>query len=96
MKELEESLKRISDQVAELTEIAKRTEKSGRSFAYMESFKRVEDGILDAIHTATEGQIESLIKYRQFVYYDEYNDEETLMNEIKTRRRNAKLNDIGI
>jgi hypothetical protein len=96
MEELVESLKRASDRMSEILDIEKRAKHTGRDTFFMETHKRIEDGILDSIHTASEEQIDRLVRYRKWVYYYEYEDSSLLENEIKARLRNNKLNEIGI
>lgn len=57
--------------------------------------KKIEDGILDSIHNANNYQLNVLLNngYR-FSYYTELNDMSKLKNEIQSRIRNNKLEQI--
>lgn len=96
MGELKDSLRRAADRMSEMLDIVKRSKHTGRDEFFMETHKRIEDGILDNIHTASEEQIWLLVRYRKWVYYYEYEDSNLLENEIKARLRNNKLKEIGI
>ena len=96
MGELEDSLRMAADRMSELLDLVKRVKHTGHDVLFMETHKRIEDGILDSIHTASEEQIGLLVRYRKWVYYYEYEDSSLLENEIKARLRNNKLKEIGI
>lgn len=96
MKELEKLLNQLTCRLTEMNDVTKRAKESGRSELYMEVYKRFEDGILDSVHTASECQIEKLLRGHKWVFYDEYNERHTLEGEIIRRRRDANLNEIGI
>lgn len=78
-----------------MTDILNRRGKSGGSFVEMEVFKKVEDGILDSIHKASNHQLNVLLNggYK-FKYYHELNDKEALKSEVQRRIRENKLNEI--
>jgi hypothetical protein len=76
-----------------IIEITKR--KGSRSYSECETFKKIEDGILDSIHNANDHQLNVLLKggYK-FRYYTELNNKETIRLEIQRRIREIKLNQI--
>jgi len=76
-----------------MIEITKR--KGSRSYSESETFKKIEDGILDSIHNANTHQLNVLLKggYK-FIYYTELNNKETLRLEIQRRMREIKLNQL--
>ena len=70
--------------------------RNGRSFLEAETFKKVEDGILDNIHKANAHQLEVLLSGRgyKFQFYHELNNKELLKAEITNRLRENKLKEI--
>jgi hypothetical protein len=76
-----------------MIEITKR--KGSRSYSECETFKKIEDGILDSIHNANTHQLNVILNggYK-FRYYTELNNKETLRLEIQRRIRESRLNQV--
>ena len=76
-----------------MIEITKR--KGSRSYSECETFKKIEDGILDSIHNANTHQLNVILNggYK-FRYYTELNNKETLRSEAQRRIRESRLNQI--
>lgn len=92
-----ESLSKLSKQLEETLEITKRANKNfGGDYLQAELRKKIEDGILDNIHNATNDQLGRLARNYRFMYYYEYNDDDVFLSEIKRRLRDKKLEDLGL
>lgn len=91
IKSLENCVKSLED----MTEILDRKNKIGRSYLETETFKKIEDGILDSIHNANNHQLDVILNggYK-FKYYYELNNKELLKSEVQRRIRENKLNEI--
>lgn len=76
-----------------IMEITKR--KGSRSYSECETFKKIEDGILDSIHNANTHQLNVILNggYK-FRYYTELNKKETIQSEVQRRIRESRLNQI--
>jgi hypothetical protein len=95
VKDLVKDLEICIETLKNITEITNRIKSTGRSFFETETFKKVEDGILDSIYKANEYQLSVLLNggYK-FKYYTELNDPENRKNEIQKRLRDNKLNEL--
>jgi hypothetical protein len=76
-----------------MIEITKR--KGSRSYSECETFKKIEDGVLDSIHNANTHQLNVILNggYK-FRYYTELNNKETLRSEAQKRIRESRLNQV--
>jgi len=95
VKDLLKHLETCIETLKNITEITNKTKSTGRSFFETETFKKVEDGILDSIHRANNHQLSVLLNggYK-FKYYIELNDPENRKSEIQKRLRDNKLNEL--
>jgi hypothetical protein len=95
VKDLVKELETCIETLKNITEITNKTKSTGRSFFETETFKKVEDGILDSIHKANNHQLSVLLNggYK-FKYYTELNDPKNRKNEIQNRLRDNKLNEL--
>ena len=95
VKDLVKDLESCIETIKNIMDITSRREKNGRSFAEVELFKKIEDGILDSIHKANNHQLSVLLNggYK-FKYYTELNDPKNRKNEIQNRLRDNKLNEL--
>ena len=97
MRDVIESLSKLSKQLDESLEITKRANKNfGGDYFQAELRKKIEDGILDNIHNATSDQLIRMWRNYRFMYYYEYNDSDVFLSEIKRRLRDKKLEDLGL
>jgi len=93
MEEIKGKLESLIKDIENINEILKSGGVS--SFSRNEIFKKVEDGIFDNIHKASEYQLHVMTTGYKFQYYTEFNsNKELLLNEIKRRIRENKLNTI--
>lgn len=92
MKDLVKRLESLSSEMEELNDILSR----GGTNRFTESlvYKKVEDGILNKIHTANDHQLTMMMNSYKFRYYTEYNNKEVLRAEIQKRIREHKLKEI--
>lgn len=93
VKDLVNDLNRCINTLEGLNKILEKTQNG--KFPEAETYKRIEDGILDSIHKANHHQLNVLLNggYK-FRYYNELNNQETLKSEIQIRIRESKLNQL--
>lgn len=92
--ELVKDLERCVDTLEGLNKILEKKEKG--KFPEAETYKRIEDGILDSIHKANNNQLTYMLNggYK-FRFYTEFNDNNELLRaEIQKRLRNNKIEEI--
>ena len=82
-------LERMCSTMEEITSISNK--KNGRSYTENAVYKKIEEGILDKIPTASDDQLKNLLNTYKFVFYNEYNDKKVLAMEIQKRIREYKL-----
>ena len=93
MGEINDDIKELSDSVDEL-ELILEAKKKGGDISQLLTWKKIEDGMIDAFDIMSEEQERLLLRNFTFRWYDELNDENTLKERIKKARRSNKLNDI--
>jgi len=86
-------IKELEDMVSKMDDL-KRLKSTGRDYTTSMVSKKVEDGILDKIHTANDHQLNIIMNSYKFYYYTEYNNKEVLRAEIQKRIREHKLKEI--
>ncbi len=86
-------IKDLESMISNLDEL-KRLKSMGGDYTTNMVSKKVEDGILDKIHTANDHQLNVIMNSYRFRYYTEYNNKEVLRGEIQKRIREHKLKEI--
>lgn len=93
---MEELLNKLNATVSQMEEDLEILRRGGvDNYTTKKVFKKVEDGMLDRIHTANEQQMRVLMSggYK-FQYYGEFNNRETLRKEIKRRLRLKQISEL--
>ena len=104
MKEIIDGLKKIINEIENLTEITVVSKKLGLTIADAILYKNIEDGLLKKIDTANEVQLEFMLNSFSWRYYKEDrtfshfpNDsiKKQIENEILRKKRQKKLERIN-
>jgi hypothetical protein len=94
MKDLIKDLEKVCSKIEEMKEIAQKSYNG--DYFRAEVDKKIEDGILNSIHTANQHQLNFMISSYKFRFYTELNNKDLLKAEITKRIRDNRLKEIGI